>query len=192
MWPHLLEEGLVGEDGEVPGKGLVRDALEAEVRVRQVGQQRPPPAPIPRRRRGAPPPQVFPGQVRDQRLELNVAGEEGRQGGGEVERVGVVKVLGGEVEVGQPLRDDLGHAAVATAEDAVDRVLVVGEVEVEGTVAGLLPVLRTRNLFLDRFMIENVSRSFQRSTITLVSQCTIKVSNLVIVTCNTRFLQSSP
>ena len=128
------------------------DALEAEVRVRQVGEQRPPPAaPFaaarPRRRarhRAAPPAQVLPGQVRDERLELHVPGEEGREGGGEVEGVGVVQVLGGEVEVGQPLRDDLGDAAVARPEDAVDRVRVVGEVKVEGTVAGLLPVLRLR------------------------------------------------
>ena len=85
---------------------------------------------------------MLPGQVRHERLELHVPGEEGREGGGEVEGVGVVQVLGGEVEVGQPLRDDLGDAAVARPEDAVDRVRVVGEVKVEGTVAGLLPVLR--------------------------------------------------
>ena len=124
------------------------DALEAEVRVRQVAEQRSPPAaPFAAarpRRRAAPPAQVLPGQVRDERLELHVPGEEGREGGGEVEGVGVVQVLGGEVEVGQPLRDDLGHAAVARPEDAVDRVRVVGEVKVEGTVAGLLPVSRLR------------------------------------------------
>ena len=126
------------------------------MRVRQVGEQRPPPtAPFsaarPRRRarrrarhRAAPPPQVLPGQVRHERLELHVPGEEGREGGGEVEGVGVVQVPRSKVEVGQPLRDDLGDAAVARPEDAVDRVRVVGEVKVEGTVAGLLPVLRLR------------------------------------------------